>query len=76
MLFAYRETRRRKHVRPLFTACRAELNDNGKPKMIEFYNTIMGAVGLSDPLASAYKVERKNNESVEKLYLILFKEWF
>lgn len=67
LLCAYKEARRRKPVRLLSTACKAELNNNGKPKMIEYYNTKMGGVDLADQLVSAYVDGRKTMKVWKKV---------
>ncbi|CAC5384500.1 unnamed protein product [Mytilus coruscus] len=67
LLCAYKEARRRKPVRLLSTACRAELNYNGKPKMIEYYNTKMGGIDLADQLVSAYVDDRKTMKVWKKI---------
>ncbi|VDI35195.1 Hypothetical predicted protein [Mytilus galloprovincialis] len=66
-ILEYKEARRRKPVRLLSTACRAELNNNGKPKLIEHYNTKMGGVDLADQLVSAYVDDRKTMKVREKV---------
>ncbi|CAC5411670.1 unnamed protein product [Mytilus coruscus] len=67
LLCAYKEARRRKPVRLLSTACRAELNNTGKPKMTEYYNTKMGGVDLADQLVSAYVDDRKTMKVWKKI---------
>ncbi|VDI23255.1 Hypothetical predicted protein [Mytilus galloprovincialis] len=67
LLCVYKETRRRKPVRLLSTACTAELNNSGKPKLIEHYNTKMGGVDLADQLVSANVDDRKTMKLWEKV---------
>ncbi|CAG2226935.1 unnamed protein product [Mytilus edulis] len=67
LLCVYKKARRRKPVRLLSTTCRAELNNNGKPKLIEHYNTKIGGVDLANQLVSAHVDDRKTMKVWKKV---------